>query len=83
VLLALAKQVDLNPAELRSALLQGTYAPKVEADFAGGIRSGVNGTPCFFINGRRHDGGWDAMTLSAAIALARNEAALQPMPLQE
>jgi protein-disulfide isomerase len=67
ILLALATQLGLDPAELRAALAQRTYAPKVEADFAGGIRSGVNGTPCFFINGRRHDGGYDAMTLSAAI----------------
>ena len=72
VLLALAEQVDLDPADLRLSLVQGTYAPIVEAQFAGGIRSGVNGTPCFFIDGRRHDGGWDAATLSAAIALARN-----------
>ncbi len=55
VLLALAEQVDLDPSELRSALVHGDYAPKVEADFAGGIRSGVNGTPCFFVNGRRHE----------------------------
>jgi protein-disulfide isomerase len=30
----------------------------------------VNGTPTFFINGQRHDGGYDAMTLSAAIEAA-------------
>ena len=74
LLIALAEELDLHPAELRLALMQGTYAPNVEAHFAGGIRSGVNGTPCFFINGRRHDGGWDATTLSAAIALAANGA---------
>jgi protein-disulfide isomerase len=69
-LFALAEQLGLDTAELRSALDQGTYAPKVEADFLGGIRSGVNGTPCFFVNGERHDGGYDAMSLSAAIEAA-------------
>ena len=28
-----------------------------------GVRSGVNGTPTFFINGVRHDGSWDLATL--------------------
>jgi protein-disulfide isomerase len=82
VLLALAEQVDLDPSELRSALVHGDYAPKVEADFAGGIRSGVNGTPCFFINGRRHDAAWDAATLSAAIAMAGNDTLVQTIPIR-
>ena len=30
-------------------------------------RSGVNGTPTFFINGRRHEGAFDEPTLLAAI----------------
>jgi protein-disulfide isomerase len=28
----------------------------VREDFEGGIRSGVNGTPTFYVNGIRHDG---------------------------
>jgi protein-disulfide isomerase len=38
-----------------------------------GIRSGVNGTPCFFVNGERHDGTYDATALSAAIERARSD----------
>ena len=73
VLLALASQLRLDVAELRNALEQGTYAGKVDADFFGGVRSGVNGTPCFFIDGRRHDGSYAAPVLIAAIsAVARN-----------
>jgi protein-disulfide isomerase len=71
-LFALAAQLGLDAAELRNALEQGTYAPKVEADLRGGIRSGVNGTPCFFVNGKRHDGTYDAKSLSAAIENAGN-----------
>jgi protein-disulfide isomerase len=82
VILALAAQLALDPAELRAALVQGIYAPKVEADFAGGVRSGVNGTPCFFINGRRHDGSWDARTLSAAIETTRKDARMQTIPIE-
>ena len=73
VLFALASQLRLDVAGLRNALEQGTYAGKVEADFLGGVRSGVNGTPCFFIDGRRHDGSYAAPVLIAAIsAVARN-----------
>jgi protein-disulfide isomerase len=30
---------------------------KVEKDFESGLRSGVEGTPGFFINGEKYDGG--------------------------
>jgi protein-disulfide isomerase len=73
-LFALTSQLGLDPVQLRAALQQGTYAVKVEDDFTGGIRSGVNGTPCFFINGRRHDGAFDAITLCAAIDAAKSDA---------
>jgi protein-disulfide isomerase len=69
-LFALAAHLGLEAAELFNALEQGTYSAKVEADFFGGIRSGVNGTPCFFVNGERHDGAYDATALSAAIDMA-------------
>jgi hypothetical protein len=38
------------------------------------VRSGVNGTPTFFINGYRHDGGYDLDSLLAAIAHAERAA---------
>jgi protein-disulfide isomerase len=41
-----------------------TYAERVREDFLSGVRSGVNGTPTFFINGVRHDGSFDFDTLS-------------------
>lgn len=70
-LLLLADQLGLQAASLREALATGRFAAKVERDFASGIRSGVNGTPCFFINGRRFEGAHDALTLAAAIDSAR------------
>ena len=81
-LLLIASQLGLDPAELRMALSQGTYSAKVEADFAGGVRSGVNGTPCFFINGRRHDGSYAAPALAAAIESARQEAPAQKVHIR-
>jgi protein-disulfide isomerase len=65
--LELAQQLQLAPADLRLALEEGKYRAKVQADFTGGARSGVNGTPTFFINGRRHNGPFEYEYLLGAI----------------
>jgi protein-disulfide isomerase len=64
---ALADALGLPQDDLRDALETGRFAPKVRADFMGGVRSGVNGTPSFFINGRRHDAPYDYEYLVVAI----------------
>lgn len=43
------------------------HAPHVHSDFVSGVRSGVNGTPTFFINGVRHDESFDYNVLLAAV----------------
>jgi Na+/H+ antiporter NhaA len=52
-------------------------APRVAEDVASADASGVSGTPSFFINGRRHQGAYDAPTLSAAVTAARNRQTAQ------
>jgi protein-disulfide isomerase len=42
----------------------------VREDLMSGIRSGVNGTPTFFINDVRHNGGYDVQSLLAGISAA-------------
>jgi protein-disulfide isomerase len=66
----LARQLHLGPAKLREALEKKEFQPRVKADFSGGVRSGVNGTPTFFINGQRHDGAYDFNSLVDAVDLA-------------
>lgn len=66
-LLTLAEELGLSPLALREALEDGTFAPRVRSNFRGGILSGVNGTPTFFINGQRHDGSYEFDFLVAAI----------------
>jgi protein-disulfide isomerase len=49
-----------------------TFAKRVRDDFRGGIRSGVNGTPTFFINDVRYNGNH---TLDAMLSALENAAA--------
>ncbi|MEO6194776.1 MAG: DsbA family protein [Thermoanaerobaculia bacterium] len=65
-----AESLGIDPAGVASALQSGTFAERVRANFLSGVRSGVNGTPTFFINGVRHEGPWDEESLLAAIAAA-------------
>jgi protein-disulfide isomerase len=71
VIFALAGALSLSQAALREALTARTYAEKVHTDFIGGVRSGVNGTPSFFVNGLRHDGAHTFSALALAINAAR------------
>jgi protein-disulfide isomerase len=61
-----AMRVGCDEALIESAL-RGDYATHIRRDFTGGVRSGVNGTPCPFINGERYDGPRDAGSLIALI----------------
>jgi len=63
----LAEELGLSPTALRQALEEGKYKERVRTDFSSGVRSGVNGTPTFFINGTRHDGPFDYETLVLAL----------------
>ncbi|MGB7849126.1 MAG: thioredoxin domain-containing protein [Candidatus Acidiferrum sp.] len=66
----IAQQLKLAAADLRGALEKQEFLPKVRADFTSGVRSGVNGTPTFFINGQRHDAPFEYEDLVAAINAA-------------
>ena len=69
-LLAYAKALGLDLGPFARDLTQHVHQPKVRENFLSGVRSGVNGTPTFFINGVRHDGPWDLPDLSRAIRMA-------------
>lgn len=65
--LEFAEEVGLRIPAFKMDLQDPTLVEKVEADFESGMRSGVNGTPSFFINGNKHDGPFDYATLALAI----------------
>ena len=66
----LAEKLNIAPPDLAAALQKKEYMAKVRADFSGGVRSGVNGTPTFFINGQRNDASFEYDALIAAIEAA-------------
>jgi protein-disulfide isomerase len=66
-LLARAIALGLDPADLERAWADYRFIPRIKEDFLSGIRSGVDGTPTFFINDVRHEGGWDEETLMRAL----------------
>jgi protein-disulfide isomerase len=67
-LLAYAKDLGLDLKRFVRELEEGVYRQRVREDFLSGVRSGVNGTPAFFINGVRYDGSWDIAPLIEALS---------------
>jgi protein-disulfide isomerase len=66
-LMQYARALGLDIERFEREMAAHIYAPRVREDFMSGVRSGVNGTPTFFINGVRHDAGFALETLLAAL----------------
>jgi formate-nitrite transporter family protein len=66
-LVGYAKRLHLDVPRFTTELTARANAKRIREDFLSGVRSGVNGTPTFFINGVRHDGANDFDTLLAAV----------------
>lgn len=69
-LVSYARQLGLDLGRFEQELTAHVYAARVHEDFMSGVRSGVNGTPTFYVNGHRHDDSYDADTLIAALERA-------------
>ena len=52
-LLSLSRHLNLDDARFAKDSKSAEIKAKVEGDFDSGIRSGVNGTPSFFVNGKK------------------------------
>jgi protein-disulfide isomerase len=80
-LAAYAAGAGANPEQVRNDLRAERYRDRVAAAFASGVRSGVNGTPTFFINGARFDGDWtDVGSFVRALKSASGDALLPAAP---
>jgi protein-disulfide isomerase len=69
-LLAYAERLELDVERFEKELEEHVHAERVHEDFMSGVRSGVNGTPTFYINGTRHDDSYEADVLLAAVERA-------------
>ncbi len=54
-LIGYAQKIGLDMERFKNDLENKTYQQKVKDDFEGGIRSGVNRTPSFYVNGEKED----------------------------
>ena len=70
---AYAKKLGLDVQRLSQEVINSTYLNRIKEDFNGGIRSGVNGTPTFYINGTRYNGPPTAKELSETLRSTSDE----------
>jgi len=66
-ILECAETLGLEMDRFRADLASETVDQRVQADFLSGARSGVNGTPSFYVDGVRYDGPHTAPMFGAAI----------------
>ena len=69
-LVGFAEALNLDTERFVREFESHRYHERVREDFMSGVRSGVNGTPTFFINGYRYEGSWDLMPLLEALEAA-------------
>jgi protein-disulfide isomerase len=62
-----AEQLGLDVQRFAEDLANGAHIGRVREDFMSGVRSGVNGTPTFYVNGLRHDGDYQLESLVAVL----------------
>ena len=72
-----AEELGLDVERFDKEMEEHVHATRVHEDFMSGVRSGVNGTPTFYVNGVRHDDSYerdvlvDASSGRPQLALAR------------
>jgi Na+/H+ antiporter NhaA len=70
-LLGYAAELELDVERFARELEEGVHSARVREDVASAEASGANGTPTFFVNGRRHVGPYDAETLARELEESR------------
>jgi protein-disulfide isomerase len=69
-LLSYADRLGLDVERFERDLDEHVHAARVHEDFMSGVRSGVNGTPSFYVNGKRYDDSYDLDTLLRSLQRA-------------
>lgn len=72
-----ARTLGLDTDRFHEDVIGRLNAARIARDVESADRSGVAGTPTFFINGVRHHGAYDLASLTQAVKTARTRAALR------
>jgi protein-disulfide isomerase len=75
-----AGRLGVTEEKFSTELRRPVYAERVREDFASGVRSGVNGTPTFYINGIRHNGSYELEELQEAVESSGRSASGRKRP---
>jgi protein-disulfide isomerase len=67
MLVSHAVELGLDRERFIDDLASQRFVPRVRDDLSSGARSGVNGTPTFFVNGQRYEGAPDVRSLVDAL----------------
>jgi protein-disulfide isomerase len=68
-----ARALGLDAQALAATLRNPDIASHVRRDFMGGVRSGVNGTPGFYVNGYLYQGDFDGLAHALGRVIARQQ----------
>jgi protein-disulfide isomerase len=78
--LTYARKLKLDAVRFEREVAGHLYLPRIEEDFASGVRSGVNGTPTFFINDVRYDGAPELDPLTTVLEASGSSSARGETP---
>jgi protein-disulfide isomerase len=78
-----AETLGLDTDGFSAELRTGKYAQRVAEDVATADASGVTGTPSFFINGKRHHGSYEVVSLASAVRAAQSRATARAAQVSE
>jgi protein-disulfide isomerase len=70
-LMRYAEELGLDVDRFWDDIRTRRFPQRVARDVESADRSGVTGTPTFFVNGRRHQGPYDLATLKQAVVAAK------------
>ena len=58
-IISYATELGLNIDQFKNDMNDPSLTEKIDIEFYSGMRSGVNATPTFFVNGEKYEGDWD------------------------
>jgi len=76
-----AVSLGLDTVQFERDIESNDLKAKVQGDYESGVRAGVNGTPTFFLNGKKIENPSSYQVFSALVSAALGGAAKEPAPL--